>query len=90
MVIQLPTGKVIEISVEQYLSMSDDTFLQEMEEVVAHNYGEAVEDPFFRSAITGTQSKKICEDEEHEPSIDEISAIEKYEELDLDSELLEE
>jgi hypothetical protein len=82
MVIQLLSGKIVEISVEQYLNMSDDDFIAEMEEVVSYNYGEYVEDPFFRSAIFGTPEKKE-EDNEHEPSLDELGSLDKLRDLDI-------
>ena len=48
MLYQLPTGKVIEISTEQYLEMSDE----ELEYLIAYNYGEVMEDPWFGSVLS--------------------------------------
>lgn len=54
MLYQLPSGKVIELSVEDYLDMSDEDF----EQLIASNYGEAIDNPFFGSTLerptTGT------------------------------------
>lgn len=47
MLYSLPTGKVIELSVEQYLEMSDEEF----EYLISINYGEAIENPFFGSIL---------------------------------------
>lgn len=48
MLYQLPSGKVIEISTEQYLEMSDE----ELEYLIAYNYGEVMEDPWFGSVLS--------------------------------------
>jgi hypothetical protein len=47
MLYSLPTGKVIELSVEQYLDMSDE----ELEYLISINYGDSVENPFFGSIL---------------------------------------
>jgi hypothetical protein len=47
MLYNLPNGKVIEISVEEYLDMSDE----ELEYLIALNYGENIENPFFGSVL---------------------------------------
>lgn len=58
MLYSLPNGKVIEISVEQYLDMDDEEF----EYLLSINYGEPIEDPFFGSVIDG-KSKPVIEDD---------------------------
>jgi hypothetical protein len=63
MLYQLPNGKVIEISTEQYLEMSDE----ELEYLIAYNYGEVLENPWFGSVL----SKK-----DKSSSVDPIDAIE--------------
>lgn len=47
MLYQLPSGKVIEISVEDYLDMSDE----DLEHIIANNSGEAIDNPFFASIL---------------------------------------
>lgn len=47
MLYSLPTGKVIELSIEQYLELTDE----ELEYLISINYGEAIEDPFFGSIL---------------------------------------
>ena len=61
MLYNLPNGKVIEISVEQYLDMSDEEF----EYLLSINYGEAIEDPFFGSILESRMSKSDEEDYRH-------------------------
>jgi hypothetical protein len=43
MLYQLPTGKVIEMSIDQYLDLSDE----DLEYLIAYNKGDHIEDPFF-------------------------------------------
>lgn len=52
MIYQMPNGKIIEMSVEQYLDMTDDDF----QDLMANNYGDDVEDPWFGSVLTSTKS----------------------------------
>lgn len=47
MIYQLPNGKCVEISIEQYLKMTDD----ELNMYVAYNVGEEVNDPFAFSVL---------------------------------------
>lgn len=66
MLYSLPNGKVIEISVEQYLDMEDEEF----EYLLSINYGEPIEDPFFGS-ILESKSKPQVEDE-LVPPVDQV------------------
>lgn len=59
MLYQLPNGKVIEISTEQYFEMTDE----ELEYLIAYNYGDTLEDPWFGSVI---QKKSPVVDEDDE------------------------
>lgn len=47
----MPNGRVIEMSTEQYFDMTDEDF----EYLMANNYGDEVEDPFFGSILTSTK-----------------------------------
>ena len=47
MLYQLPNGKVIEISTQQYFEMTDE----ELEYLIAYNYGEVLENPWFGSVL---------------------------------------
>jgi len=67
---QLPNGKVIEISVEAFLDMSDD----ELNNLVAYNYGEEVQNPFFGSALDG---KNMSLDDDTELELPDIPISER-------------
>jgi hypothetical protein len=84
MLYQLPNGKAIEISTEQYFEMTDEDF----EYLMAYNYGEIQEDPWFGSVITKTAPIDIPD--EITPELTDISQDEKLLDLDLDNDLLEE
>jgi hypothetical protein len=77
---QLPNGKVIDISTEQYLDMSDEDF----EYLLAYNHGEIVENPWHGSILSK-------HDREHDegldlPDITDIPEIDKLKDLDIDIE----
>lgn len=83
MLYQLPTGKVIEISTEQFLELSDE----ELEYLIAYNYGEVMENPWFGSILNS-------KDTDSDITISEIDLInlpseEKLQDLDIDPELEE-
>lgn len=80
MIYQLPNGKVIEISTEQYLEISDE----ELEYLVAFNYGAMLEDPWFGSVL----SKFVHEsDDILDDSLTELTQIPDQEKMmDLDIE----
>lgn len=82
MLYQLPNGKVIEISTEQYLEMTDE----ELEYLVAYNYGEIMEDPWFGSILN---KKDNFTPDTIEDLID-IPEKDKLSDLDIDPELTDE
>lgn len=85
MIYQLPNGKVIEISTEQYFEMSDEEF----EYLVAYNYGEIVENPWFGSVISKSDNSK--EDiTENVPDLTDIPLSERLVNPDLDMQREEE
>ena len=85
MIYQLPNGKVIEISTEQYFEMSDEEF----EYLVAYNYGEIVENPWFGSVISKSDNSK--EDvTENVPDLTDIPISERLVNPDLDMQREEE
>jgi hypothetical protein len=89
MLYQLPTGRVIEISTEQYLEMSDE----ELEYLIAYNYGETVEDPWFGSILKKREITSNNDDEEissESSDIVNITPIDKLTDLDIDKSLTEE
>ena len=81
MLYQLPNGRTIEMSVEQYLDMTDDDF----EYLIAHNFGDELEDPWFGSVLT----KPASADPVIEPTIVDLTEIPDIEKLnpDLDIQL---
>jgi len=78
MLYQLPNGKVIEISTEQYLEMTDE----ELEYLIAYNYGDVQENPWFGSVLL----KQEKEDNEviDLPEIPDLSESDKLLDLDVD------
>jgi len=78
MILQLPNGRIIECSVEQYLALSDD----DVKDLNGLNtsYTKEVGDPFY-NRYSNDKTKPdydLVEDiEEYEPGIDEIEAYEK-------------
>ena len=56
---QLPNGKVIYISIDEYLSMTDE----DIQYFIASDYGDTVINPFSGSAVD-TKSKASKESEE--------------------------
>ena len=83
MLYQLPTGKVIEISTEQFIDMTDE----ELEYLIAYNYGDSLENPWFGSVLSKGSPDTP---EEITPELPDIPQGEKYLDLDLDKGLLEE
>jgi len=85
MLYQLPNGKVIEMSTEQYFEMTDEDF----EYLIAYNHGEIQEDPWFGSVITKAAPPDIIIDE-ITPELLDMSQDQKLLDLDLDKDFLEE
>lgn len=75
MLYQLPNGKVVELSVEQFLELTDEDF----QLLMCLDAGDSIEDPFFGTAMGSkfpmAKIKKIAEkdmedDEEIDTSVD--------------------
>lgn len=77
MLYQLPNGKVIEISTEQYLEMTDE----ELEYLIAYNYGEVQENPWFGSVLLKQEKE---DDPVVLPEITDLSEADKLLDLDID------
>lgn len=75
---QLPNGRVIEMTTEQFVEMSDE----ELEYLIAYNYGDVLENPWLGSVLS-KHDISIIEDIEL-PDITDITQIEKLEDLDID------
>jgi hypothetical protein len=80
MIYQLPNGKCIEISTEQFIEMSDE----ELEYLIAYNYGDVVENPWHGSILNRPSS--VIDDEYILPDLTDIPEIDKLMDLDADIE----
>lgn len=58
MIYQLPSGKTIELTVEQYLDMSDE----ELEYLSSQSFGDVIDDPWFGSVLTHPSSNSASDD----------------------------
>jgi len=80
MIIQLPNGRIIECSVEQYLSLTDEE-VQDLNGL-SSAYTKEVVNPFYNS-FSGRKTVIIDYElefiDENEPALDEIEAYEKLE-----------
>lgn len=85
MIYQLPNGRIINMSIEQYLDLSDQD-IQELN-CLGNEHTSEVGDPFHNSALkSGTRERKDKKTEEsedyiqeHEPNLTEITDIDKLE-----------
>jgi len=73
LIYQLPSGKIIYLSVEQYLSLSDE----DIDELSTYNVGEYVKSPFHGSVIKNTK-KKEKEKEDIDDGIDFHTESEEF------------
>lgn len=89
MLYQLPNGKCIELSVEQYAGISDEEWRKMLKEIEASNWGEEVNDPFAISVLYYGPAKHNEDDDyedfidEHEPDLTDISELEKFADCDF-------
>lgn len=88
MIYQLANGRIIELSVETYLDMSDE----DLHSLSALGYGESVEDPFFASALDSREAWTIDEeiDNETELELPDIPLSERFFDEDFKREDIEE
>jgi hypothetical protein len=77
---QLPSGRTIEITVEQYLDMTDE----DIEYLIAYNHGNIIEQPFHGSSLTSKLSSHTDDDLDITPEIPDIDSEDKLEDLDMD------
>ena len=82
MIYQLPNGRIIELSIEEYLSLTDD----EIRDLngLSNDYTSDITNPFYKSTLNNNKREKpdepeIWDIEEREPNLDEIKDIEKME-----------
>ena len=84
MIIQLPNGRIVECSVEQYLSLSDED-IKDLNGL-SSAYTKEVGNPFYNNYYNSTQVDSDDEDDyfqEKEPALDEIEEIDKREDPDF-------
>lgn len=86
MLYQLPNGKVIEMTTEQFVEMSDE----ELEYLIAYNYGDSLENPWFGSILTKGPGSSSIDVDENIPDLTDLSCDEKLLDLDLDKDVFEE
>lgn len=78
MYFNLPNGRTIEISFEQWLQLTDE----DIEYLTAcEHHGELIEDPFFNSAAFKDKQKFIKDDL---PNLDSVSIEQMIEDLDAE------
>ena len=79
MIYQLPNGRIIELSLEQYLDM-DDIEIRDLNGL-GKEYTSEAPNPFYKSTLNSNKKEKQDPDiwnvEEREPNLDEIKDIEK-------------
>jgi hypothetical protein len=76
MLYQLPTGKTIEISVEEFLSLTDEDF----QNIIASDYGMELNQPFFNSSLEKPFKEII---EIHDAELPDIDIIDKLNDQDI-------
>ena len=67
MLYQLPDGRVIELSTEQYFELTDE----ELRSLISTNYGENIEHPFFGSLLQKSNTM-LLDDDDFEDFVDDI------------------
>lgn len=86
MIYQLPNGRTIEISVEQYLDMSD----AELNNLNAYSMGETIEDPWFGSVLSKLPPPDVELEDHYIEDLTDISIEEKLTDPDIDIDIIEE
>jgi hypothetical protein len=86
MIVSLPNGKCIEVSIETYLRMTDEDF----EYLLAINWGEHFEDPFHSSVLSlGEQPTVLSDEDLEELGVDDVSDLEVIDPADEEIDLFE-
>ena len=82
MLYQLPNGRVVHMTTEEYFNLTDD----EIQFLVAFEYGESINDAFHGSVIK--KKGEIIEDEPPEKirELPDVTLLEKYEDQDVPKE----
>ena len=81
MIYQLPIGRIIEMSLEQYLDLDEQDF-RELNGL-GKEFTSDITNPFYKSTLANNKREKpnpeVWDITEREPSLDEIKDIEKME-----------
>ena len=82
MIYQLPNGRIIEMSLEQYLELDDQDFRDL--NGLGKEFTSDITNPFYKSTLNNNKREKpdqkdVWDINEREPSLDEIKDIEKME-----------
>jgi hypothetical protein len=80
---QLPNGRVIEMSTEQYIEMSDE----ELEYLIAFNYGDHLENPWHGSILSKHDKTHDNDLSDITIPLTDINEIDKLSDLDADLEI---
>ncbi len=82
MIIQLPNGRILEVSLELYLELSDEE-IRELNGLGVTYTNDIGNDPFYNSF---SKARAVAaSDEEYEPDLDEIDSYIKLEDKDFQS-----
>lgn len=79
---QLPNGKTIYLTIEEYLSLTDS----DVQYLISLDYGESVLNPFRGSAVDNNKSEKVYDfdyisTDDDEPSIGSMSDDDPFDEI---------
>ncbi len=83
MIIQLPNGRILEVSLELYLALSDAE-INELNGLGVMYTNEVGNDPFYNSFSAKSSALKDIEGE-NEPDLDQIDPYTKMEDKDFQS-----
>lgn len=61
MIYQLPTGKIVHLTIDQFLDLTDD----DIQYMISINHGDHVRSPFYDSAIKGQKNTVIINKNDH-------------------------
>jgi len=85
MLYQLSTGRVVDIPLTMYLSMSDEEFDLECQELRAYDYGSDYD--IWHHSVLKYKEKPIKEEDFQEeppiPDLTELDSLDKLKDLDL-------
>ncbi len=86
MIIQLPNGRILEVSLELYLELSDAE-INELNGLGVMYTNDVGNDPFYNSFSKKSAKSSAIEDmeNEYEPDLDEIDPYTKMEDKDFQS-----